>query len=141
MKKNTRVLAILLLSLALAAGGISTVAAQEFLPYEGKNAVQEGDGGTKKVVDGVDFWADGAPPRPFKLLGCEMTLIYAVRECSACSRNVFYVAGDSPTRCPFCNELLSQTLPAISRADHQCLQEEQTNIRGSTGTNFAEALP
>jgi len=43
--------------------------AQEFLPWEGKNAIQEGDGGTKKVVDGVDFWADGAPPRAFKLLG------------------------------------------------------------------------
>ena len=39
------------------------VSAQEFLPYEGKNAIQEGEGGTKKVVDGVDFWADGAPPR------------------------------------------------------------------------------
>jgi hypothetical protein len=46
-----------------------TILAQEFLPYEGKNTIQEGEGGTKKVVDGVDFWADGAPPRPFKLLG------------------------------------------------------------------------
>jgi len=43
--------------------------AQEFLAYEGKNTHQEGEGGTKKVVDGIEFWADGAPPRQFKLLG------------------------------------------------------------------------
>jgi len=47
----------------------SPIWAQEFLPYEGKNTVREGDGGTKKVVDGIEFWSDGAPPRPFKLLG------------------------------------------------------------------------
>ena len=43
--------------------------AQEFLAYEGKNTVQEGDGGSKKLVDGVDFWLEGAPPRQFQLLG------------------------------------------------------------------------
>jgi len=43
--------------------------AQEFLPYEGRDAVREGDGGTKKIVDGIEFWADGAPPKQFKLLG------------------------------------------------------------------------
>jgi hypothetical protein len=43
--------------------------AQEFQAYEGKNAVREGEGGTKKTVDGVDFWSDGAPPYRFKLIG------------------------------------------------------------------------
>jgi len=27
------------------------------------------DGGTKVVVSGVDFWANGAPPRKFSILG------------------------------------------------------------------------
>lgn len=43
--------------------------ATEFLPFEGKNAVQEGEGGTKKVIEGVDFWANGEPPRKYQLLG------------------------------------------------------------------------
>ena len=45
------------------------VCAQEFEKWEGKPNVQEGNGGTKKVVNGIDFWADGAPPRRFVLLG------------------------------------------------------------------------
>jgi hypothetical protein len=54
----------------MVAFGISLSAfGQDFLPFEGNNAVREGEGGTKKTVDGVDFWADGAPPRQFKLLG------------------------------------------------------------------------
>jgi len=43
--------------------------AGEFIAYEGTDAVQEGTGGAKKTMDGVDFWTDGAPPRKFKLLG------------------------------------------------------------------------
>jgi hypothetical protein len=58
---------VFIVGLALALVG--SAAAQEFLPYEGKNAIPEGEGGTKKVVDGIDFWADGALPKPFKLLG------------------------------------------------------------------------
>ncbi len=59
-----RFAACLLLGLASIA-----VPAQEFIGYEGKNAVREGDGGAKKTVEGVDFWSDGAPPRKFVLLG------------------------------------------------------------------------
>ena len=43
--------------------------AGEFIAYEGTDAIQEGTGGAKKTVDGIDFWSDGAPPRKFKLLG------------------------------------------------------------------------
>jgi hypothetical protein len=41
----------------------------DFQPYEAKTNVFEGTGGTKVVVDGIDFWANGAPPRKYKLLG------------------------------------------------------------------------
>jgi hypothetical protein len=61
------------LSLGLAAAtlcfGPMSKAGTEFLPYEGKNTVQEGQGGTRKTVNGVDFWEDGAPPRRFQILG------------------------------------------------------------------------
>lgn len=43
--------------------------AQEFTAYEGKSALREGEGGSKKMVEGVEFWSDGAPPRKFKLIG------------------------------------------------------------------------
>jgi len=41
----------------------------DFVAYEGKGAVIEGQGGGKKVVDGIDFWSDGDPPYKYKLLG------------------------------------------------------------------------
>jgi hypothetical protein len=40
-----------------------------FLTYDGWDAVQQGQGGEKKVVAGVDFWMQGSPPRRFKILG------------------------------------------------------------------------
>ena len=49
--------------------GCSVVLASDFSSYEGPNAVQVGTGGEKHVVDGVDFWSNGAPPRKFQLLG------------------------------------------------------------------------
>jgi hypothetical protein len=47
----------------------SVASASDFVSYEGKDAVQEGTGGEKKIVDGVDFWSNGAPPRKFKVIG------------------------------------------------------------------------
>jgi hypothetical protein len=47
----------------------SVAAASDFVSYEGKDAVQEGTGGEKKVVDDIDFWSNGAPPRKFKIIG------------------------------------------------------------------------
>ena len=43
--------------------------AAEFVPYQGKTDIKEGDGGGKKTVDGIDFWSDGDPPLKYKLLG------------------------------------------------------------------------
>ena len=69
MRKSWTIVSITAIAMAFVVTLTTSVTAQEFLPYEGKNAVREGEGGTKKVVDGIDFWADGAPPRPIKLLG------------------------------------------------------------------------
>lgn len=44
-------------------------AGTEFLVYEGRDAVQDGQGGNKKIVDGVDFWIHGTPPHRFQVLG------------------------------------------------------------------------
>jgi hypothetical protein len=43
--------------------------AQEFLPFEGKQTVYEGNGGTRRNIDGIDFWENGDPPKKYMLLG------------------------------------------------------------------------
>lgn len=39
-----------------------------YAAYEGEKVIA-GDGGTKTIVDGVDIWEDGTPPRKFKVIG------------------------------------------------------------------------
>jgi hypothetical protein len=55
--------ALLLLSL-------TACATVDYQPFEGKaDAVWEGQGGTKLVVDGIEFWDNGAPPHKYKVVG------------------------------------------------------------------------
>ena len=54
------------LILAFTLAGCATV---DFQPYEGKNNLYEGEGGTKVVVDGIEFWANGSPPRKYSIIG------------------------------------------------------------------------
>ena len=54
------------LMLAFTLVGCATV---DFQPYEGKNNLYEGEGGTKVVVNGIDFWANGSPPRKYSIIG------------------------------------------------------------------------
>lgn len=56
----------LVIALVALLTGCATV---DFQPYEGKNNLYEGNGGTKVVVDGVDFWANGAPARKYSIIG------------------------------------------------------------------------
>lgn len=56
----------MLMILAFTLVGCATV---DFQPYEGKNNLYEGEGGTKVVVDGIDFWANGSPPRKYSIIG------------------------------------------------------------------------
>lgn len=63
-----RTLQLVPILLVLVLGSVAAMA-DDFVAYEGKNTVQEGNGGEKKTVDGIDFWSNGAPPRKFKLLG------------------------------------------------------------------------
>ena len=58
-----RLIAVLL---ALVVGACATV---DYQAYEGRNNDYEGTGGTKVVVGGIDFWANGSPPRRFAILG------------------------------------------------------------------------
>ena len=52
-------------AIALLAGCANT----EYKPFEAKNNIFEGKGGTKVVVDGMDIWDNGDPPRKYKVLG------------------------------------------------------------------------
>lgn len=69
---NTPKRALALAGLILATSALispTASAGTDFLTYQGRDAVQEGRGGNMKVVDGVDFWLDGSPPRRFQILG------------------------------------------------------------------------
>ncbi len=57
---------VLVLALALTLAACATV---DFLPYEGKRNLYEGEGGTKVVVDKIDVWANGTPPRKYSIIG------------------------------------------------------------------------
>ncbi|MFL5297806.1 MAG: hypothetical protein ACJ798_15635 [Phenylobacterium sp.] len=47
----------------------SQAVAADFAAYDGKDAVREGEGGTKVVTDGIEFWTSGAPPHRYRILG------------------------------------------------------------------------
>jgi hypothetical protein len=53
----------------IAMTGCTALVSSDYQQYEARNNVYEGTGGTKVVADGVDFWANGSPPRKFAILG------------------------------------------------------------------------
>ena len=55
--------------LAIIAAMFASCTSTEFESWEGRNSVVEGHGGTRKVVDGMDVWTHGDPPRRFQVLG------------------------------------------------------------------------
>jgi hypothetical protein len=68
MKVNTTLGAIIFVA-AVVSVPTRSIAAPEFLAYEGKNAIHEGQGGDKKTVDGIEFWSEGDPPHKFRVIG------------------------------------------------------------------------
>lgn len=65
--KITTITVSLTAALALAGCAFSTT---EYKAFESKQgAVLDGAGGSKVVVDGMDIWDEGEPPRKFKILG------------------------------------------------------------------------
>ena len=49
---------------------LTSCTSTDFQAWEGRTAlVVEGHGGTRKIVDGVDVWMNGDPPRKFQVLG------------------------------------------------------------------------
>ena len=40
-----------------------------FESYEARNSVIEGQGGSRTIKDGVDFWTIGDPPRRYQVIG------------------------------------------------------------------------
>jgi hypothetical protein len=59
-----------LLALIFAAVTLHGCASTDFQPLESQGpVVAQGQWGTRKVVDGVDIWTTGAPPRKYRVLG------------------------------------------------------------------------
>lgn len=61
--------ACLFAALLLTANPALAGASVKFAPYEGKNSIVEGEGGTKVSKNGIDYWNTGAPPRRYQILG------------------------------------------------------------------------
>jgi hypothetical protein len=57
---------LILVTLAMLIVGCTST---DFQSWEGRNSIVEGRGGTRKVVDGMDIWTHGDPPRRFKVMG------------------------------------------------------------------------
>ena len=58
----------LLVIFAILSALVVTGCATEYKVYEGRNNVIEGKGGTKIVVDGMEIWDNGDPPRTYQVL-------------------------------------------------------------------------
>ena len=48
---------------------VACAATTEFKAFQAEDSVFLGKGGTKVVVDGMEIWDNGDPPRKFKVLG------------------------------------------------------------------------
>lgn len=48
---------------------VSACATTNFLPYEGQSEPLQGRGGTKQIIEGMEVWSNGEPPRKFKVIG------------------------------------------------------------------------
>lgn len=55
---------LLIFTCAMLAGCVST----DYSSYEG-SPIYTGSGGAKKVIDGVDIWESGSPPRRYRVIG------------------------------------------------------------------------
>lgn len=60
-------LAILATALLLAPQAMA--ASVKFAPYEGADAIQTGQGGSKISKNGIDYWNTGTPPRRYQIIG------------------------------------------------------------------------
>lgn len=57
--------------LAAAASMLSGCAVADFTfrPFVGDAQVQVGEGGARDVMDGVEIWLKGTPPKPYRVVG------------------------------------------------------------------------
>lgn len=53
----------------LAFAAVPAQAGVKFAAYEGPDAIQTGQGGTKITKNGIDYWTTGTPPRRYQILG------------------------------------------------------------------------
>lgn len=66
MKKTTTITALTTVLLLAGCACVTT----EYKAFEGlREGIIEGKGGTKTIVDGMEIWDSGEPPRKFKILG------------------------------------------------------------------------
>jgi hypothetical protein len=70
----------------------SMVTQTQFKEYYGADVVQ-GTGGTKRTLDGIDIWENGAPNRRFKILGVIEDNVLENRGAAPNTLNILNVAS------------------------------------------------
>lgn len=92
-------------------------AKSHFAAYEGKDAVQEGRGGTRVTKNGIDYWTTGAPPRRYQIIG-----IITDKRCLG--SKLCGSAEGSPA--------VAEAAKAVG-GDAVIMMNEQNDVRGSVG--------
>jgi len=69
MQKEQKINWAMRLAVLAVSATLWSCATTEFQVWEGRNSVAQGNGGTRKIVDGMDIWTHGDPPRRFQVLG------------------------------------------------------------------------
>jgi len=67
--KRAKMKKFIALIMMLATSAFASCATTEYKAFEGNANVIDGKGGTKVVVDGMEIWDNGEPPRKFKIVG------------------------------------------------------------------------
>ena len=57
------------LGIAIAVTAYPVAGKTRYEPYEARNSVRDGQGGSRTTKDGVDFWTLGDPPRRYQIIG------------------------------------------------------------------------
>lgn len=96
-------------------------AKSHFAAYEGKDAIQEGRGGTKINKNGIDYWTTGTPPRRYQVLGI--------------------ITDKRAMGCKICGDAIGS--PAVANAtkeaggDAVVFMDEQNRMQGTVGSATA----
>ena len=111
---------VVVAAVALACFAVPAIAREHFQSYEGRDAIQEGQGGTRLKQNGIDYWTSGNPPRRYQILGLLID-----------KRGMGRIAGDALGSASIAQAVKDKGGDAV------IFLGEQDKVQGSVGSGFA----